>query len=131
MTAKINTYVDRFLYVVSSSTPLTRQRDLDERSYSILSFGLERPQPDAFFLPAAYLCHTRFFEDVRMYDNGAIWNNDSWRPSTRTRSSIEIFNFQAACHATNASQPFRPTELDNRPDPRAKAQDDVLILSGP
>ena len=96
LSAKINIYVDRFMYVVSSSTPLTRQRDMDERSYSILSFGLNRPQPDAFFFPASYLCCTIFFEDVRMHEHGAIWKNDSWKPSTKSSSSIEIFNFQAS-----------------------------------
>ena len=93
---KINAYVDRFLHVVSSTTPLTRQRDLDERSYSVLSFGLERPQPDAFYLPAAYLCHTVFFEDIRTYDDGSIWQSETWRPSTRNHSSIEIFSSPAS-----------------------------------
>ena len=100
---------------------------------SILSFGLERPQPDAFYLPAAYLCHTIFFEDIRTYDNGAIWHNDSWRPSTRNCSSIELFNFQAACHAANTSKPFSPRNFDNRAtDPREDdVHDDVQIISGP
>ena len=66
-----------------------------------------------------------------MHEDGAIWRNDSWKPSTRSRSSIGIFNFQASCLATNASQTFRPSEPDSRPDPRAKAQEDVQILSGP
>ena len=36
---KINAFIDRFLHVVSSTTPYTRQRDLDEQAYSVMSFG--------------------------------------------------------------------------------------------
>ena len=72
LSAKINYFVDRFMFIISSSVPLTRQRDLDERSYNILSFGLDRPKPEAFFMPSSYLCFSIHLEDVRLHEDNTV-----------------------------------------------------------
>ena len=81
-----------------------------------MSFGLDRPKPPAFYLPAAYLAHTVYFEDVRTFSDGTLWLNETdWKPATRRQSPIELFSFPAACRADNVLIPSDSRGYEPKP----------------
>ena len=92
LSRKINVYIDRFLYMLSSIVPASREKDIDLRSFNILSYGTQSQQPKAFFLPSEYLACTVFLEDVRLHDDLSVWDNDKWKPSSDMFSPIELYN---------------------------------------
>ena len=72
---KINIYLDRFLSLTSSMIPLVDQRDINEQSFRLLSFGLDVPKPDKFVMPSIYLAHMVHEKDVRLHQSGEVWTN--------------------------------------------------------
>ena len=102
---KINLFLDRFLYIVSSATPYIHQRDIDEKAFNIMTFGIVA-KPPAFYLPSSYLAYTVFFDDIRIHSDGTQWFNDGdWKPATNFSSPIELFPYSAACRAANVILP--------------------------
>ena len=132
LSRKINVYIDRFLYMLSSIVPASREKDIDLRSFNILSYGTQSQQPKAFFLPSEYLACTVFLEDVRLHDDLSVWDNDKWKPSSDMFSPIELYNFRVVSQAINTKYKFKyedaypqlPPEEVNAvtSDPKPKSQ---------
>ena len=89
---KINIYLDRFLSLTSSMIPLFDQRDINEQSFRLLSFGPDVPKPDKFVMPSIYLAHMVHEKDVKLHHSGEVWTNRrNWKPASDFSSPIEIF----------------------------------------
>ena len=102
---KINLFLDRFINIVSSETPYMHQRDIDEKSFNIMTFGIVA-KPAKFSLPSSYLAFTVFYDDIRVHFDGTQWLNDgAWKPATNFSSPIEVFPYSAACRAANVILP--------------------------
>ena len=98
VTLKTNLYMDRFIRLTSSETPVACQRDLSESNFNILTFGVRVPKPRKFNLPSSYLAHTIFPEDAY----GKQWiNNFKRQPATDSFSPIEVFPFTNALGVAN------------------------------
>ena len=109
---KTNLYLDRFISLTASATPVASQRDLSESNFNILTFGVRVPRPKKFHLPSSYLAHTIFPKDIRIDTHGQQWINKSmWRPAIDSFSPIEVFPFASALGVANVC-PFVPTDAD-------------------
>ena len=92
------------------------QRDIDENSFNIMTFGIVVPKPARFSLPSSYLAFTVFYDDIRVHVDGTQWLNDgTWKPTTDSSSSIEIFPYSAACRAANIILPSATREFQPQP----------------
>ena len=65
-----NLYLDRFISLTASETPIACQRDLSESNFNIMTFGVRVPRPKKFHLPSSYLAHAIFPEDIRIDTHG-------------------------------------------------------------
>ena len=116
LTFKINLFLDRFITLVSSETPYVHQRDIDESSFNILTFGIVVPKPAKFSLPSSYLAFTVFYDDIRVHVDGTQWLNDgTWKPATNFSSPIKLFPYSAACRAANVILPSATRDFQPQP----------------
>ena len=100
---KTNLYLDRFISLTASETPVACQRDLSGSNFNILTFGMRVPRPKKFHLPSSYLAHTIFPKDIRIDTHGQLWiNKFMWRPAIDSFSPIEVFPFASALGVANA-----------------------------